>query len=76
MRLPAVTRSAAAATIRAPGGAPLSGALLCERTQFAALPTYCALRRYGTQGGSWGRDAGVVVFDERSSFNGRVSVGD
>ena len=31
-------------------------------------------RRYGTQGGGWGRDAGQVVFDERSRFNGRVSV--
>ena len=30
--------------------------------------------RYGTQGGGWGRDAGIVVFDERSSFNGHVSV--
>jgi len=74
LRLPAATHSAATATIRAPGGAPLSGALLCERTQVAALLTYCALRRYGTQGGGWGRNAGVVVFDERSSFNGRVSV--
>ncbi len=31
-------------------------------------------RRYGTQGGGWGVDAGAVVFDARSRHNGRVSV--
>ena len=35
---------------------------------------YALAGRYGTQGGGWGRDAGTVVFEERSSFNGRVSV--